>query len=395
MTRRPDLLLTFDFPPMGGGIARMMAELALATPPGEMIVSTGRCPGDAASDAAFLNPVDRLAVASGRLRTGPGLLRWAWRAESLVRQHQVGFVWCGNVRPAAYAARWVLARCGVPYGIIVYGGDLLELRRRFRAASFKRRTARWLLGGAAAIVAISGWTRDLVCEILEELRLDSHTERVRVIPPGTDPAVFRLGLDPVPLTARYGLPPGRWLVTVARLVPHKGIDTTIRALALLSARYPDLHYAVVGQGSHQASLKELAQSQGVADRVHFLTDVSDRMLPLAYALADLYVGVSRQTERDVEGFGIALLEAQASGKPVVAGRSGGMPDAVREGETGWLVDSEDPTDVVRAVASLLDNPAQAASFGSAGRLAVESYYNWPRVVSDLRALTAEAKSVQR
>jgi hypothetical protein len=76
----------------------------------------------------------------------------------------------------------------------------------------------------------------------------------------------------------------------------------------------------------------------VSDRVHFLSDVGDAELPLAYALADVYVGVSRLVEHGVEGFGIALLEASASGKPVVAGRSGGMPDAVRENETGLLVD---------------------------------------------------------
>jgi len=235
----------------------------------------------------------------------------------------------------------------------------------------------------------------LACEVLEELCLEDHLDRVRVVPLGTDPEIFRPGLDSTPLVVHYGLPVGRWLVTVARLVPHKGIDTSIRVLALLSKRFPDLRYAVVGQGGHQPALEELARHEGVADRVHFLTDVSDEMLPLAYALADVYVGVSRQIEREVEGFGIALLEAQASGKPVVGGLSGGMPDAVKEGETGLLVDSGDPAEVLRAVASLLDHPVRAASMGAAGRAAVESYYNWPRVIADLRTLAAEATSARR
>jgi phosphatidylinositol alpha-1,6-mannosyltransferase len=395
VSNRPDLLLTYDFPPMGGGIARMMSELALRTPRGELIVSTGQLPGSAPSDAALPNVIDRLAIPAGRLKTVQGLLRWGFRAESLARRHQVGFVWCGNIRPAAYPARWVRARCGVPYGVIVYGGDLLELRRNFRASSIKRRTARWLLGGADVIVAISRWTQRLACEVLEELSLGTHCGKVSVVPLGTDPDNFRPGLDPAALAAHYSLPRGRWLVTVARLVAHKGIDTTIQALALLQDRYPDLRYAVVGQGSYRPALEELARSIGVADRVHFLTDVSDRMLPLAYALADVYVGVSRQTEREVEGFGIALLEAQASGKPVVAGRSGGMPDAVKEGVTGALVDSENPADLAGAVSNFLEDPALAQTVGRAGRSAVESFYNWPRVVADLRALTAEARSAQR
>jgi phosphatidylinositol alpha-1,6-mannosyltransferase len=283
----------------------------------------------------------------------------------------------------------------VPYGIIVYGGDLLELRRRYRTSAFKRQSARWLLGGAAVIVAISHWTGNLAGEILRELGLDRASDRVRVIPLGTDPQLFRPGLDPAPLILKHGLPRGRWLVTVARLVPHKGIDNAIRALARLTGRYPDLRYAVVGQGSYRPALEQLARDEGVADRVHFLNDVSDPLVPLAYALAEVYVGISRRTERDVEGFGIALLEAQASGKPVVGGRNGGMPDAVKEGETGLLVDAENLAEVIDAIASLLNNPARAAAIGSAGRAAVESYYNWSRVIADLRGLAAEATSARR
>jgi phosphatidylinositol alpha-1,6-mannosyltransferase len=189
---------------------------------------------------------------------------------------------------------------------------------------------------------------------------------------------------------RHRLPAARWLVTVARLVPHKGVDVTIRALRLLAEEFPDLCYAIVGEGSYQPSLEALARETGLADRVHFLADVRDAELPLAYALADVYVGVSRQTARDVEGFGISLLEAQASGKPVVAGRSGGMPDAVREGETGLLTDPEDPAAVAAAIARLLREPALAGRLGAGGRSAVERYYNWDRVVDDFRALSVTA-----
>jgi phosphatidylinositol alpha-1,6-mannosyltransferase len=111
-------------------------------------------------------------------------------------------------------------------------------------------------------------------------------------------------------------------------------------------------------------------------------------------LADLHVGVSRLTARDVEGFGIALLEASASGKPVVAGRSGGMPDAVRDGETGLLVDPQDPESVARTIETLLLDPERSRLLGAAGRRAVESFYNWPRVVADLRAISATARSAR-
>jgi phosphatidylinositol alpha-1,6-mannosyltransferase len=390
----PDLLLTFDFPPMGGGIARWMSELALRYPPGSLIVSTGSLSGAAESDARFPNRVDRIRVPADRLKTLWGLLRWNRRVKALTTRHSVPFIWCGNIRPAGYPATWARDRSGIPYGVMLYGGDLLLLRRNYRTSRRKRRIAKRLLGSAEVLVAISRYTQELACDVLRELGLSECAGRVRVVPLGTDPVFFRPGLDPAPLVERFGLPKARWLVTVARLVPHKGADTAIRALALVAPGHPDLHYAIVGQGPYRSALEALAREQGVHDRVHFLGDVSDAELPLAYALADIYVGASRLAVHDVEGFGIALLEASASGKPVVAGRSGGMPDAVGENETGLLVDPEDAESVAEAVRGLLADPERARTLGAAGRRAVESFYNWPRVIADLRAISATARSAR-
>jgi len=394
MTSGPDLLLTYDFPPIGGGIARMMGEIASRYPAGELIVSTGHVDECATTDAQLPNRVDRLSYPARRLKTLQGLVLWSRRVSALVAELHAGFIWCGNLRPAAYPAKWAHDRGGIPYGVMVYGGDLLALRLNYEDSRFKRLAAKSLLGSAEVIVAISRYTHDLACDVLRDLGLEQRTSRVRVIPLGTDPAVFRPGLDPASLVSKHALPKARWLVTVARLVPHKGIDTTIKALARLAPRHADLRYAIVGEGTYRRSLEALAETHGVGDRVHFLAGVTDEELPLAHALADIYVGVSRVTARDVEGFGIALLEASASGKPVVAGRSGGMPDAVREGETGLLVDPEDEASVVRAIESLLDDPAHARALGDAGRRAAESFYNWDRVVTDLRALSAEARSAR-
>jgi phosphatidylinositol alpha-1,6-mannosyltransferase len=188
---------------------------------------------------------------------------------------------------------------------------------------------------------------------------------------------------------RYGLGEGRWLLSVARLTRHKGIDTALRALALLAAEFPDLRYAVVGVGEEQEALQEEARELGVGDRVRFLTEVPDRDLPALYNLAEVYLGVSRLLEQRVEGFGISLVEASACGVPVVAGRSGGIPEAVRDGETGILVDAERPEAVAEALRRLLDDAGLRRRLGQAGRRAVESFYNWDRVATDLRRLGHE------
>lgn len=393
----PHLLLAYDFPPIGGGIARWMGELALRYPPGGLIVSTGRHPGARDTDSLFPNRIDRLPVPSGRLRTIPGLLAWSRRAASLARTTGASFVWCGNVKPAGYPAKWTLERVGTPYGILVHGADLLILRHQAHRSRLKRSTARALLGSAGVIVANSTWTRELALSVIREVDAPVPPNRVRAVPLGADPGAFRPGLDTAIVRARYQLGPGRWMITVARLVPHKGIDIGLQVLERLAGEVPELRYAVVGSGDQHAELEALARRLGVADRVRFLTGVPDTDLPALLNVAELYLGASRREEKSVEGFGIALAEASASGLPVVGGRSGGMPDAVLDGKTGLLVDAEDAGAVTAAVRRLLNDHDLARRLGAGGRAAVERYFNWSRVVSDLRGIADEviAEGVRR
>src|SRR5881398_1281974 len=390
------LLLAQDFPPMGGGIARLHGELLKRYPKGKLIVSTPQDPDAAEVDGQFNGAVDRLPVSRGRTKTLPGLLLWSRRAASLAREHGVGFVYCGNVKPAGYPARWVYERCRVPYGIFFHGGDLLSEQHKVRQSRFKRRSTRAILGGAAVLMANSAWTRDLALTVLGELGLDGHGRRLRVVHLGTDPARFRPRVDSTELRRRLELPDGasgaRWLLTVARLEPHKGVDTVLQALPAILERAPDVRYAVAGAGAvaEREKLEQLARTLGVAERVHLLGEVSERDLPALYGQAAVYVGASRRAERiGVEGFGISLVEASACGLPVVAGNSGGVPDAVREGETGFLVPAEDPAAFADAICRLLADAELARRVGAAGRRAVETYYNWDRVVGDLRAIEAE------
>jgi phosphatidylinositol alpha-1,6-mannosyltransferase len=209
---------------------------------------------------------------------------------------------------------------------------------------------------------------------------------------GTDPTWFRPGIDPTAVRERFALPDGgtRWLVTVARLQEHKGMDTVIRALPAILARAPDVRYAVAGTGPDRERLERLVQELGLGDRVRFLGGVGDQDLPAFYNLASVYVGASRRAGRlGVEGFGISLVEASACGLPVVAGNSGGIPDAVRDGETGFLVPPEDPAALAAAVSRLLADTELARRVAAAGRKAVETYYNWDRVVRDLQTIEAE------
>jgi phosphatidyl-myo-inositol dimannoside synthase len=383
MAVAPQLLLTYDFPPIGGGIARWMAELAKRYPAGSLVVSTGQHPDAPDVDSTFPNRIDRLPLAARKLRTLRGLLFWSRRAAVLTRECAAEFIWCGNMKPAAYPAKWTMERLGTPFGVLLHGGDLLILQHQVHQSLLKRRTARALISSAAVLVANSRWTRERCLTLLSELELEAGDDLVQVVPLGADHVFFRPGVDTSAVRERYGLDGGRWLLSVARLSRHKGVDTVLKALARLAVRYPDLGYAVVGTGEELDALEEEARELGVADRVRFLTDVPDRDLPALYNVAEVYLGVSRLMEQRVEGFGISIAEASACGVPVVAGRSGGIPEAVRDGETGFLVEAERADAVAEAVGRLLEDRELRARLGAAGRTAVETYYNWDRVAGDL------------
>jgi phosphatidyl-myo-inositol dimannoside synthase len=378
-----------------------MGEMARRYPPCSLVVSTGAYAGAAASDADIPQTVDRVGIRATRLRTVHGLAIWTWRAAALARRWRPGFTWCGELKPAGYPARWLGARQGVPYGVIVHGTELLLLDAKIRRSAFKRRTGASLLGHAAVVVANSRWTGDLARGVLESLGRPDLASRVTVVPLGTEPSHFRPGIDPRAVRAKYGLDGGSpWLLTVARLEWHKGIDTVIKALPAVRAAHPATRYAVAGVGDRRPHFERLAAELGLGgrggggegggggggDAVRFLGSVPDAELPALYNAADLYVGASRRHELLVEGFGISLVEASACGLAVVGGRSGGVPDAVREGETGILVDPGDPGAVAAGINTLLADSGLRQRLGAAGRRAVETYYNWDRVAKELIAI---------
>ena len=366
----------------------MMGEMALRYPRSSLIVSTGSYPDSPASDRRFPQIIDRVGTRATRLRTLQGLAAWTWRAGRLARRSQPGFTWCGELKPAGYPARWLQLRHGVPYGVIAYGTELLLLDAKIHRSAFKRWSARQLLGSAAVVVAISEWTATLARSVLERLGCHDLARGVQVVPLGTTPEHFRPGVDAREVKARYGLDRGPWLLTVARLEWHKGIDTVIKALPAVRAAHPGTRYAVAGVGDRGPHLEQLARDLGLADAVRFLGAVPDADLPALYNAADLYVGASRRHDLLAEGFGISLVEASACGLAVVGGRSGGVPDAVREGETGILVDPDDPGAVAAGINQLVGDEELRKRLGVAGRKAVETFYNWDRVVQDLIRIDA-------
>src|SRR5207249_8448999 len=131
---------------------------------------------------------------------------------------------------------------------------------------------------------------------------------------------------------------------------YKGVDTALRAVAAARNGGRDLHYLVIGEGKKGKEYKKLARELGIGDAVRFTGNVPDRDLPALYNTAQVYLGVSRRADATrVEGFGVALAEASACCLPVIAGQSGGLAEAVKDGDTGFVVE---PTDVEAVTVAL-------------------------------------------
>ena len=305
-------------------------------------------------------------------------------------RNKIDVIHCGNIRPVGYAVSWASMRLGIPYIVYVNGGDLLREKQKASQSLLKRATARRILGNAAGIAATSKWVAELSGEVMNQVGI-KNVPPTSALALGTDPDLFSPARDTGRLRSSWNAGSGPLILTVARLVPHKGQDTVIQALATLAPEFPDLRYVLVGEGHDEDRLRRLAAELRVEDKVIFAGAIPEADLPEAYATANLYAGPSRvDNEINVEGFGISFLEAAASGLPVVAGDSGGVRSAVRDGETGIVLP---PTDVAawsRTLAELLRDPARQEALGNAGRAAVESFYNWDRVARDTREFTLTA-----
>jgi phosphatidylinositol alpha-1,6-mannosyltransferase len=376
------LFVTQDYAPDSGGMARRHVELCRRFAPEEVRVST--VDADRAFDAGERYEINRQPFAFAGAKVFTNQVRWArWLSQQCRRS--VDLLHCGNIRPCGYAVWWAHRRAKVPYLLYVNGGDLLRERQKAGESRVKRAVTRAILGEAAGIVANSRWTAEIAESVAGEVGCLT-VPPVAAIDLGTDPAQFHPTRDRGLVRGRFSLGNAPMMLTVARLVPHKGQDVAIRALAALTHRFSDLRYVIVGEGSDRARLEDLARALGVHDRVLFAGPLTDDEIADAYATATMYVGPSRiERELYVEGFGISFVEAAASGIPSVAGNSGGVASAVRNGETGILAPPTDVQAFAEAIALLLDDAVRRLAMGRAARLAVETHFNWDRVARETLA----------
>ena len=390
------LFVTQDYPPDRGGMARRHVELVrrFADASESMEVSTITLDNAGEFDAGESYVIHRQHFHFREANRFTKQITWSrWLVHHA--RDNIDVIHCGNIRPAGYPVLWARMRLGIPYLVYVNGGDLLRELQKTSRSRLKKAMARRILAGASGIVATSEWVADLSRQVMDKVGVTAQPP-VRALALGTDPSMFSPERDSGAFRAKWRIGSDPLLLTVARLIPHKGQDVVIRSLAKLQDEFPNLRYALVGEGVDEPRLKQLAHDLGVSDRLIFAGPLPDADLPEVYATATIYVGASRvDNEINAEGFGISFLEASASGLPVVAGDSGGVRSAVRDGETGIVLPPLDVDVWTSTIAELLRSETRRASLGEAGRRAVETFYNWDRVASDTREFTLQVVSQRR
>jgi phosphatidylinositol alpha-1,6-mannosyltransferase len=261
--------------------------------------------------------------------------------------------------------------------LLAHGLEFLPSRRRWREPVWKR-LRRWVCESAALVVANSHYTEGLV-------RAAAPGSRVVTIPLGVDHLLFHPG-DAAAARERLGIQAELVIASVSRLYPYKGHDTVLRAMAKLPepARARFL-YLIAGQGPALASLRRCAGELGLLARVRFLGFVPEERLPDVYRASDVFVLCSRESahRQEAEGFGLVFLEAQACGTPVVGTRTGGIADAVREGEGGWLIDPDDADSLARILMRMTTDTASFREAGESARRRVERDCTWAHYVGRL------------
>jgi phosphatidylinositol alpha-1,6-mannosyltransferase len=382
------LLISDIFPPTIGGSGRWFWEIYRRLSLARIVVAAGEAPGARAFDAEHDLETERLKLSFPTLFIRPRTLvpyAQAYRSlRKLVQRHDIARLHAARGAPEGLLALAVRVRTGIRYCCYAHGEEVNLSNPEERPRWYRRRVlgSRELasmmylvLRGADYVIANSENTRHILTR-----RWGLPERRVRLLYPGVDTTRFVPAPPDAAVRARLGWSRRKVLLTVGRLQKRKGHDVMVRALATLRRRRPDTLYSIVGDGDERSHLERLVDELDLSGHVQFLGAVDEDTLLSCYQQCDLFVLPNREIEGDIEGFGMVLLEAQACGKPVITGQSGGTMEAIKVPDTGILVDCHQAETLAAAVDDLLSDATRSQRMGEAARQwAIE--FGWDRLAA--------------
>ncbi len=345
------LICANSYPPQVGGLATYASQLALhlAKMNFNVTVLASSSLGDKTFDIDRPHNVLRY---SSKLSLYQKCLTEMSRADLIFIVHR------GNYLTLAYHINKVLRR---PYVVALHGHEV---------QSGKRKNIIKKMNSASAITPVSAYTAN------HFKGLGVNPALITVINNGAA-QIIKNNID---VRAKYGLEGKQVILTVARLIKHKGQDHLLKSLPKILKKIPKAHYLLVGDGPDKDYLEDMAFNQlGLSEHVTFAGAISDENVAACYYECDVFAMISRQYKNNVEGFGIAFLEAGYAGKAVVGGDSGGIPDAIEHNKTGVLVDPNDLDKIATAIIDLLQDENKRTEYGGNGKNRVLERFTWEKV----------------
>lgn len=373
------LLVTNDFPPVVGGIQSYLDDYTKRLDPTSLVVLASTPPEgmQVAKEYDATLPYKVVRVDTTMLLPTANVRR---RMQELIKSENIDIVWFGAAAPLGLMAK-AAKEAGAKRVVATTHGHEIGWGK-IPGARWALRT---IFKHSDVVTYISNYT-------LERLRphLASHNQLVQ-LPSGIDPARFEPGNELTPmLRQRYRLGQNPTVVCISRLVPRKGQDTLIKVWPRVVSAVPQARLVIVGKGPYAQDLAKARQRSSACQAITLTGQIPYEELSAHVDMADVFAMPCRTRwgGLDVEGLGIVYLEASACSKPVIAGDSGGAPETVIEGETGYVVGGRDEDALTNRIVELLSSPQLRERMGAAGRRYMQQQWTWPHLVERLeQALT--------
>ena len=371
------LIIGSDYKPLSGGIAEYTHQLAnqLDKHGNNVTVLTQGMPGDASFDAKIpygIHRTDFSSILKGKITKYQKGYRWLYH---FINNHGPVDIVISNCRETmSLIAVNVAKSLKIPFAIFTHG---LEINRKEIKEKLK---TKYILRQAKKVFCNSTFTRELV------LKHGVLFVNTAIIPGGVSIKHFMISNDTIRnfIKKNPGFKRKKILFTCGRIVRRKGHSLVIEILPRILKEFPETVYVIAGDGPYENELRNIVRQKDLENNVIFKGKVDDETRNLLYTICNIFVMPCRVLESgDVEGFGIVFLEANACGKPVIAGKSGGTSDAVVHNQTGFLVDPLDHQQLAHTITYLFSNPDIAMKIGQEGRKRVSQKFTWEIIGANL------------
>lgn len=371
------LIITLEFPPYVGGIASYVSQFALSLPPEDIMVLAPPRKGDKEWDAKQPYNIFRKKFYFPRFIWPRWLLLYV-QVKKIVKTYKVDVIHLHHVLPIGYVAQRIYKKFGIPYLIFSHGTDIAYAAR----TKWKRARMMQVAKDTEQILVNSENLRTRLVNAFPELE-----DMTRVLYPCPDQAF----LNPPPqkeinaLVRQYALEGKKVLLSVSRLDEGKGFPHLIRMMPQILERIPNLVWFIVGDGAKRQEILDGIRANNLQNIVRFIGEIAHEELKKYYHMADVFVLLTHPDSGKEEGLGLVFLEAATAGLPIVAGRSGGVQEAVLDGKTGMVIDVNSNSDkVIDAIVSLLENSSLSTTLGQAGQERIKRQFVWKEQLKAIR-----------